>query len=140
MASPEAPFVLTPNAPGCASRWRPGRAGGIVNHPREVQVGAQAAIAIMRKRERDIRRAFNQAGATDAASARGLEEIGVEENRAFSRLKSHDVIRESSPGCFHFVEEKWQSVRSTRLKLALSMLAAFALVLLVVMYTISRAR
>jgi hypothetical protein len=103
-------------------------------------VGAQAAIAVMRKRERDIRRAFNQAGATDAASARSLEEIGVEENRAFSRLKSHDVIRESSPGCFHFDEEKWESVRSTRLKLALSMLAAFALVLLVVMYTISRAR
>ena len=103
-------------------------------------MGAQAAIAIMRKRERDIRLAFHQAGALDPASARGLDEVGVEENRAFGRLKSRDVIRESAPGCFHFDEEKWQSVRSTRLKLALSMLAAMVMVFLLAMYAMSRAR
>ena len=103
-------------------------------------MGAQAAIAVMRKRERDLRRAFQQAGAIDPASARGLGEIGVEENRAFGRLKSRDVIRESSPGCFYFDEETWQSVRSMRLKLALSILAATLMVFLLVMYAMSRAR
>ncbi len=103
-------------------------------------MGAQAAVAIMRKRERDLRRAFHQAAALDPASARGLDEIGVEENRAFSRLKSRDVIRESSPGCFYFDEEKWESVRSERLKLALSILAAFVTVILLAMYAMSRAR
>jgi hypothetical protein len=94
----------------------------------------------MRKRERDLHQAFHQAGAADPASARPLGEIGVEENRAFSRLKSRDVIRESSPGCFYFDEEKWEYVRSTRLKLALSIVAAFVMVLLFAMYAVSRAR
>jgi hypothetical protein len=94
----------------------------------------------MRKRERDVRLAFHQAGALDPASAKGLDEIGVEENRAFARLKSRDVIRESSPGAFYFDEEKWESVRSTRLKLALSMVAAFLMVLLFAVYAMSRAR
>ena len=102
-------------------------------------MGAQAAIAVMRKRERDLRRAFHQAAALDPAGARSLEEIGVEENRAFGRLKSREVIRESSPGCFYFDEEKWESVRSTRMKLALSILAALLMVALVVLYTVSRA-
>jgi hypothetical protein len=121
--------------------WRRATAGDIVNTPRGgINVGAQAAIAIMRKRERDIRRAFQQAGALDPASACHLDEIGVEENRAFSRLKSRDVIRESSPGAFHFDEEKWQSVRSTRLKLALSTLAALLMLVMFAMYAMSRAR
>lgn len=103
-------------------------------------LGAQAGIAAMPKRERDIRTAFQAAGALDPASARGLEEIGAEQNRAFARLKSHDVIRESAPGCFHFDEETWQSMRSTRLKLALSILAAIVIFALLVLYLMSKAR
>lgn len=103
-------------------------------------MGAHAAIAVMRKRERDLRRAFEQAGALDPASAKSLEEIAVEENRAFGRLKSREVIRESSPGCFYFDEEKWDFVRSTRMKLALTILAAMLMVALLALYAVSRAR
>ncbi len=95
---------------------------------------------MMRRRAREIRQAFHQAGALDPASPRGLDEIGVEQNRAFNRLKSHDVIRESAPGCFHFDEETWQSMRSTRLKLALTILAAVVMVALLVLYAVSKAR
>ena len=77
-------------------------------------MGVQVAIAVMRKKERDLRRAFHQAAALDPASARSLDDIGVTENRAFSRLKSRDVIRESSPGAFYIDDERWEWVRSTR--------------------------
>ena len=75
------------------------------------------AVAAMRKRERDIRQAFHNAGALDPTASRGLEEMAVAESRGFSRLKQRDVIRESAPGCFYFDEETWQSVRSMRLNL-----------------------
>ncbi len=95
---------------------------------------------MMRKRERDIRLAFHQAGALDPTTARGLDDMAIAESRGFARLKSRDVIRESAPGCFYFDDETWQSVRSMRLKLALSILGAVALVAMLVLYAVSRAR
>jgi hypothetical protein len=81
-----------------------------------------------------VRRAFQAAGALDPGTAQGLDAIGIEENRALRRLKRHDVVRESSPGCYYLDEETWQSVRSTRLKLALMIIGAVALVGLLALY------
>ena len=85
-------------------------------------------------KERRVRRAFHEAGALDPGTAQGLDGIGVQDNRALKRLKRHDIVRESSPGCFYFDEETWESVRSTRLKLALMLLGAMALVALLALY------
>ena len=97
-------------------------------------MGAETAIAVMRLKERRIRRAFHAAGALDPGTAQGLEAIGVEDNRALRRLKRHDVVRESSPGCYYLDEETWAAVRSARLKLALMLIGAVALVGLVALY------
>ena len=132
--------MSTPESRGCApAGWRGGHCGGNVRLWKGGNLGARAAIAVMPKRERDVRGAFHRAGALDPASARGLPEIGCEQNRAFNRLKSHDVIRESAPGCFHFDEETWQSMRSTRLKFALTVLAAIVMVASLVLYAMSKA-
>jgi hypothetical protein len=88
----------------------------------------------MRLTERRVRKAFHAAGALDPGTAQGLDAIGIEDNRALRRLKRHDVVRESSPGCYYLDEETWAAVRSTRLKLALMLIAAVALVALVALY------
>lgn len=103
-------------------------------------MGAEAAIAIMRHREREVRSAFQEAGAIDPATSRGLDQIGIEETMAFRRLCNRAVVRESSPGCYYFDEESWQALRSMRLKFALTLLAAVALVALVGLYAASASR
>ena len=85
-------------------------------------------------RERRVRKAFQAAGALDPGTAQGLDEIGIEDNRPLRKLQSHDVVRESSPGCFYLDEETWQAVRSARLKLALMLIGAVALVGLLALY------
>ena len=103
-------------------------------------MGAEAAIAIMRRREREVRDAFQRAGAIDPGSARALAEIEVEESMALHRLQRHAVVRESSPGCFYFDEETWDAVRATRLRLGLMVVVAVVITLLVGLYATSAAR
>ncbi len=97
-------------------------------------MGAAAAIAIMRRKERDVRDAFLSAGAITPATAMSLESIGMEESRAVRRLKNRAVIREAAPGLFYFDEDVWEAVRSTRRRLAFLMLGTFILIGIVVLY------
>lgn len=97
-------------------------------------MGAEAAIAVMRRRERQVRHAFQKAGALDPASAQPLSDIGLEESMALRRLERHEVVRESSPGCYYLDEEAWQAMRATRLRMALMILAAALLTGLVGLY------
>ena len=94
----------------------------------------------MRRREREVRAAFQNAGSTDPGSSKPLSEIGVEESRALRRLQRHTIVRESSPGCFYFDEETWVSVRSTRMRLAIMIVIAVLITLLVGLYATSAAR
>ena len=103
-------------------------------------MGAEAAVAVMRRREREVRRAFHDAGALDPSASKPLLEMGLDENRAVKRLVERKVVRESSPGCFYFDEEVWQSVRSARLKMALMLLAAVGMTALVGLYAVYAAR
>jgi len=103
-------------------------------------VGAGAVVAVIRSRERDVRRAFHRAGALDPAGAMSLEEIGLEKSMALRRLMRRDVIRESSPGCYHFDEDVWQSVRAMRIRMALMILAAVVLTALVGVYGVYATR
>ena len=103
-------------------------------------MGATAAIAVMRRKDREVRTAFHDAGALDPPSARPLAEMGLEESRALRRLQRHEVVRESSPGCFYFDEATWQAVRSTRLRMILMTLGALVLTALVGVYAASANR
>ncbi len=103
-------------------------------------MGAEAALAVMRRKEREVRRAFHDAGALDPSASKPLPDMGLEESRAIKRLQGRKVVRESSPGCYYFDEEVWQAVRSARIKMALMLLAAIGMTALVGLYAVSAAR
>lgn len=97
-------------------------------------MGAPAVIAIMRKRERDVRDAFRSAGAITPANAMSLESAGIEETMAVKRLKKRAVIREAAPGLFYFDEDVWEAVSAMRQRMALVLVATLILIGIVVLY------
>ncbi|HMA21985.1 MAG TPA: hypothetical protein VKO87_14340 [Gemmatimonadaceae bacterium] len=102
-------------------------------------MGAAAAIAVMRLKEREARDDFIRAGATTPATARSLDDIGIHEGGAVRRLRKRAVIRESSPGLFYFDEDVWQAVRGMRRRMAVVMLIVMALIVLMTLYgTVNR--
>ena len=97
-------------------------------------MGAAAAVAVMRRKERDVRDAFRSAGAVSPATAMSLEAIRIEETMAFRRLKKRAVIREAGPGLFYFDEDVWEAVWAMRRRMALLMLGTVILIGLMVLY------
>ncbi|HEX2722633.1 MAG TPA: hypothetical protein VHM24_06915 [Gemmatimonadaceae bacterium] len=93
-----------------------------------------AAIAVMRRKERDVRAEFLAAGATQPIDARSLAELRIEENMAFRRLQRRSVVREASPGLFYWDEDVWQALRSMRLRMALLLIGTIVLVFLMIGY------
>lgn len=84
-------------------------------------MGATVAAVIAAK-ERAIVEAFRDAGATALVTAVPLEQLGVEENVGFRRLRRHEVIREAVPGRYYLDEDVWTAVRRTRLRLVMVLL------------------
>ena len=97
-------------------------------------MGATAAIAMMRRKERDVRDAFSSAGATTPANAMSLESVGIEENMAVRRLKKRAVIREAAPGLFYFDEDVWEAVSAMRKRMALLVVGTLVLLIIVFIY------
>jgi hypothetical protein len=85
-------------------------------------MGAAAAVAIMRRREREVVEDFRAAGAISPATAQSYNAIGLGESMALRRLNDRAVIRESAPGLWYLDEEVWTAVRRTRRRVALAML------------------
>ena len=77
-------------------------------------MGAAAAVAIMRRREREVVDDFRAAGAVSPATAQSYAAIGLGESMAIRRLHDRAVIRESAPGLWYLDEEVWTAVRRTR--------------------------
>lgn len=100
----------------------------------ETTVGATAAIAMSKRKEREVRDAFRAAGATTPANAMSLETIGIEETMAVRRLKRRSVIREAAPGLFYFDEDVWEAVSAMRTRMALLLVGTFVLIGLVFLY------
>jgi hypothetical protein len=90
-------------------------------------MGAAAAVAIMRRREREVVDDFRAAGAISPATAQSYSAIGLGESMAIRRLHDRAVIRESAPGLWYLDEEVWTAVRRTRRRVAFSMLAVVLL-------------
>jgi hypothetical protein len=97
-------------------------------------VGATAAIAVMRLKEREVRDSFHAAGAVNPAAAMSLETIGIEDAGAVRRLKRRAVIREAAPGLFYFDEDVWLAVRGMRRRIAFLLIGTVILILLLVVY------
>jgi hypothetical protein len=91
-------------------------------------MGAAAAIAIMRRREREVVDDFRAAGAISPATAQSYTAVGVGESLAVRRLHDRAVIRESAPGTWYLDEEVWIAVRRTRRRIATVMLAIVVIV------------
>ena len=97
-------------------------------------MGAAVAAAVMRRKERDLRETFFTNGAIQPIDARSMTDLGLEENMTWKRMCRHSVIRESSPGVFYWDDDVWQALRGTRMRMAVMMLVAVAVVGLVIAY------
>jgi hypothetical protein len=97
-------------------------------------LGAAAAVAVMRMKEREVRDDFLRAGASMPINAMSLADIGIGESMAVKRLMRRSIIREASPGLFYFDEEVYLSVRAMRRRMALVMLVTFVLLFLFVTF------
>ena len=76
-----------------------------------------AVIAILGK-ERAVVRAFQEAGATGASSARRLEELDLRPGLGFRRLRDRAVIRVAAQERYYLDEEVWAAVRRGRRRLS----------------------
>jgi len=96
-------------------------------------MGAAVAAAAMRMRERQVIDDFRAAGATSPDRAQSYTAMGIGETLAVRRLRNRAVIREASPGAYYLDEEVWAAVRRTRIRMATTLLAILAVVLIGVM-------
>lgn len=90
-------------------------------------MGATVAAVIAAK-ERAIVEAFRDAGATALVTALPLEQLGVDENVGFRRLRRHEVIREAVPGRYYLDEDVWTAVRRTRLRVVAVLITIVVLI------------
>jgi len=91
-------------------------------------MGAAAAVAIMRRREREVVDDFRAAGAGSPPPAPTHNAIGLGESSALRRLHDRAVIRESAPGLWYLDEEVWTAVQRTRRRVAVVMLVLVVLI------------
>jgi hypothetical protein len=91
-------------------------------------VGASAVAAAIAARERHIVERFREAHATSPATARGAQEIDVDEGIAFKRLRRHEVIREATPQRFYLDEDVWIAVGRTRRRFLLAIVVLMLIV------------
>jgi len=82
-------------------------------------MGAAAAVAIMRMKEREVVDDFRAAGALTPSTAQSYAGMGFGQTRAIKRLHDSAVIREASPGLYYLDEEVWTAVRRNRRRRAL---------------------
>jgi hypothetical protein len=92
-------------------------------------MGAVVAVLVIKK-EREIVDAFRRAGATSAARARSLDDVGLDDNRMVDRLRSRAVLREGSPGLLYLDEPSWFALQRIRRRAALVMLSVIVFVVL----------
>lgn len=91
-------------------------------------MGAVLAAVIHRK-ELDVLEAFRSAGATSPASARSLEDIGLDDTWPVHRLHNRAVVRESGAGLYYLDEEVWAALHRTRRRVVLALVVVLLAVL-----------
>lgn len=91
-------------------------------------MGAPAVAAVIIRKERELVELFQAAGATSPATAKSLDEVGVERAWPLSRLRRRAVVREAAPGRFYVDEEVWVAMRGMRQRIIVTLLAVVAIV------------
>jgi hypothetical protein len=89
------------------------------------------AVAVMVKHEKDIVRVFRSSGATNAAAARPLGALGLEESRHVGRLQRDGILRTGSPGTWYLDEAAWaeRMLKRRRIGVVMLVVSLFALAL-----------
>jgi len=87
------------------------------------------AIAVMIRHEKDIVKIFQSAGAVNAANAKPLGALGLEESRHFQRLQRGNVVRNGPPGTWYLDETAWTERMLKRRRIGLVMLVVSLFVL-----------
>lgn len=86
--------------------------------------------AMLMRRQRAIVRAFEQAGAVAADSARSVEQLGLSVGIAWQQLASLAVLRSPAAGRWFLDRANWRRLCRRRCALAAASVAALLLVLL----------
>lgn len=98
-------------------------------------MGAAVAVAVIKRKEREVRAEFQRAGAVNPASAMALKDMGIDgDSRVVKRLRKRAIIREASPGQFYFDEDVYEAFRATQRRLALVLVGTLILFFLAVTY------
>ena len=100
-------------------------------------MGAEVAAIVVLRKQRDIVDHFRTAGATSAAAARTIDELGVDTGLVWSGMLRRAVVREASPGRFFLDEPTWEGLRrgrQFRVRILLGVLVVFAVVAAVTAY------
>ena len=97
---------------------------------------AAAAAAASARRQRHVVAAFAAAGATDAAHARSVRELALDDRlRTLQQLRDRAIVRMAAPDRFWVDLDAWQAFRARRRRLAL-VLALVALAMGIVFATL----
>jgi hypothetical protein len=87
-----------------------------------------AAVAVVLIKERHVADAFLRAGATSPGRAVVPEDLSVDLGGVGGRrLLRHAVLREAAPGRYYLDEPTWHAVRSTRRRIAFTLLVVIGL-------------
>ncbi len=93
-------------------------------------MGAAAAVAIMRMKERQVVDDFRAAGAVSPSTAQSYAAMGFGEARAVKRLHDRAVIREAAPDLYYLDEEVWIAVCRERRRRGVILGSVLALIFL----------
>jgi hypothetical protein len=88
-------------------------------------------ISILR-REREVVRRFQEAGATTPATARDLDELHVRRATGLRRLRHRAVIREAGAERFYLDEQVWQALGHMRRRVSIAVLCLIVLLIVAV--------
>lgn len=92
-------------------------------------MGAIVVAAAVRK-EREVVEQFLFAGATSPATAKYLNQVGIDPTSALERLRQRAVLRETADGAYYIDQLSWQAMNSTRRTRVAMMLIIAALMLI----------
>ncbi len=85
-------------------------------------MGASVAVVLLMK-ERRILDAFRRASSISPASARSMEDVGInDEGPVMRRLRDREIVREGAPGTFYLDVPAWEALRKRRQRMMLVML------------------
>lgn len=94
--------------------------------------------AVMMHKQRALVRAFEQAAATTAATARTAEQLGLKPGMAWHQLLGQAVLRCPGEGRYFLDLANWQRLRRRRRRMALATIAGLLMLVLILLATRAR--